>query len=312
MENNQPTKRIILIGMGIVGTLIVLDGVTMPLRMREMTTIPVHHLLHAGMAVGAGLLAMAVAAKLPPREKERVWWVLPAALAPAGGLFLMWPTKYAYLMGHPVLHLLDHLGIALCSVLAVFAAQAYVRGLGWPMLVLLVAMDAGAAGGFGVALGPGASSSEGAMAAMGSSETSGLMTGNPMGVPGMNTTAPTSLHALGQKLSQTLGCIACHHVDGAKAVGPSWRNLAGYPQKLADGTTEIADYQFLRNAILYPEKMRLEGFPPNAMPNSYRAMLSGPQHTNEVELNALIWYINTLSDHSSPATQPPVPDKPGK
>lgn len=311
MENNQPIKRITLIGMGIVGALLVLDGVTMPLRMQEMTTIPVHHLLHAGMAVGAGLLAMALAAKLPPREKERVWWVLPAALAPAAGLFLMWPTEYAYLMGHPWLHLLDHLGIALCSVLAVFASQAYVRGLGWPMLVLLVAMDAGAAGGFGVSPGPSdllspqasAASSEMGAAGMGGSMIAGAGTNVPQNAP---------LHVLGQRLSQTLGCVACHHVDGTKAVGPSWRNLAGYPQKLADGTTEIADYQFLKNAILYPEHLHLEGYPPNAMPNSYRAMLSGPQHTNETQLNALIWYINTSSDRSGPATRPPIPDEPKK
>lgn len=318
MQNNQPTKRTTLIAMGVVGALLVLDGVTMPLRAHEMTTIPVHHLLHAGMAVGAGLLAMALAAKMPARNRETIGWVIPAVLAPAAGLFLMWPTEYAYLMDHPWLHLLDHLGIALCSVLAVFAAQAYSRGLGWPILVLLVAMDAGAASGFGISRGPGASSSEGAMAAMGNPalgglEMSGVLTANPaICAPGVNAAAPASLHALGQKLSQTLGCIACHRADSAKAVGPSWRNLAGYPQKLGDGTTAVADYQFLRNAILYPEHLRLQGFPPNAMPNSYRTMLSGPQHTNEVELNALIWYINTLSDRSSPATQPPAPDQMGK
>lgn len=120
------------------------------------------------------------------------------------------------------------------------------------------------------------------------------------------------LHVLGQRLSQTLGCTACHHVDGTKAVGPSWRNLAGYPQTLADGTTATADYQFLRNAILHPEHLQLRGFPPGAMPTSYRTMLSGPQHADERELNALIWYINTLSDRSSPATEPPVPDEPAK
>jgi cytochrome c oxidase subunit 2 len=125
---------------------------------------------------------------------------------------------------------------------------------------------------------------------------------------GSGTSIPPNapLHVLGQRLSQTLGCIACHHVDGTKAVGPSWRNLAGYPQKLANGTTEIADYQFLKDAILYPEHLQLQGFPAGAMPTSYRAMLS------EQQLDALIWYINSLSDRSSPATQPPVPDGPAK
>ena len=300
------SKRVVNIGMGIVGFVISLDGLTMPLRMHGMmTTIAVHHLLHSGMAAGAGLLALALAANLPTRERERSWWVLPAVLASVFGLALMWPSEYAYLMGHRWLHFLDHLGIFLCSVLAVFAAQAYVRGLGWPMLVLLVGMDAAAAGGFGVSPGPSDLLSPQASADAGME--SSMMAGSGMSVP---PNAP--LHVLGQRLSQTLGCVACHHVDGTKAVGPSWTNLAGYPQKLANGTTEVADYQFLKNAILYPEHLQLLGFPAGAMPTSYRAMLSGPQHTQERQLNALIWYINTLSDRSSPATQPPVPDAAGK
>ncbi|HEX9047863.1 MAG TPA: c-type cytochrome, partial [Verrucomicrobiae bacterium] len=225
------------------------------------------------------------------------------------GLFLMWPSEYAYLMDHPLFHFLDHLGIALCSVLAVFAAQAYMRGLGWPMLALLIAMDAGAAGGFGASHAPiGLSQTSAETSEMG---TEG-MGGSTMTGSATNLAQNASLHVLGQRLSQTLGCTACHRVDNAKAVGPSWRNLAGYPQKLSNGATQMADYQFLKNAILYPEHLQLQGFPPGAMPNSYRSLLSGPQHTNGHQLDALIWYINTLSDHSSPATQPPTPDESGK
>lgn len=304
MKNNLSYKRILNVGMGIVGFIISLDGLTVPFRSHQMTTISVHHLLHAGMAAGMGLLAMSLAVNLPLKNRERSGWVLPAVLAPVIGLALMWPSEYAYLMGHPWLHFLDHLGIALCSLLAVFAAQAYVRGLGWPMLVLLVGMDAAAAGGFGVSLSSSSSVSEPICT---------TATANPNSPsPAAASTHNQPLHVLGQRLSQTLGCTACHRVDGTKAVGPTWKNLAGYPQKLADGTTKIADYQFLTNAILYPEHLHLEGFPPGAMPNSYRAMLSGPQHADKRDLNAIIWYINTLSDRSSPATQPLVPDDPGK
>lgn len=298
------SKRIINIGMGAVGVLIVLDGLTAPLRTAVMTTIPVHHLLHAGMAVGAGLLAMSLAANLPRRDQERSWWVLPAVLAPMGGLFLMWPSEYANLMKHPALHFLDHLGIAVCSLLAVFGAQAYVRGLGWPMLALLVGMDAAAAGGFGVSPGPSSLLSEPATTLV--EENS--KPENAAAQPGQ----PVPLHVLGQRLSQNLGCTACHHVDGGKAVGPTWKNLAGYPQTLADGATEVANYQFLTNAILYPESIHLQGFPAGVMPSSYRAMLSGPQHPDERDLNAIIWYINTLSDRGGPASLPPVPDEPKK
>ncbi|HEX5398581.1 MAG TPA: c-type cytochrome [Verrucomicrobiae bacterium] len=296
MKNKNTLRRIALIGAGIVGAVIMSYGIVVVLFSHEMTTIPVHHLLHAGMAVGAGMLAMALASLLPPQNRERSGWVIPTVVAPAVGLLLMWPSEYAYLMGHPWLHVLDHAGIALCSLLAVFAAQAYVRALGWPMLVLLVGMDAAAAGGFGVSPGP---------SELLSPQASVAVTENA----GTNPAQAASLHLLGRQLAQSLGCTACHKIDGTKGVGPTWKHLAGYPQKLANGTTEVADYQFLKNAILYPEHLHLEGFPAGAMPTSYRAMLSGPQHTNEHQLNALIWYINTLSDRSSSASQPPVPDK---
>jgi cytochrome c553 len=311
MENNHSIRRTTRIGIGIFGAILMLDGIVAPLYMHEMTTIRVHHLLHAGMAVCAGLLALILASLLPLRNREGTWWVIPAVLAPAVGLFLMWPSEYAYLMDHPWLHFLDHLGIALCSLLAVFAAQAYVRGLGWPMLLLLVAMDVGAAGGFGVSPGPSDLLSPQASAETPAMGASG-MEGSTMAKPGVNSVQNLSLHIQGQTLSQTLGCTACHRIDGSRAVGPSWRNLAGYPQKLANGTTEIADYKFLTNAILYPEHLQLQGFQAGAMPSFYRSMLSGPQHTNEQQLNALVWYINSLSDRSSPATQPSVQDEPKK
>lgn len=153
MDKSHSIKRTAWIVLGSIGTLILLDGVTVPLRSTAMTTIPVHHLLHTGMAVGAGLLALALNWKQPASTEEQGWWVWPATLAPALSLFLMWPTKYAYLMTHPWLHVMDHLGIAICSVLAIYAAQRFTRGLGWPMFALVLAMNAGAAGGFGLTLG---------------------------------------------------------------------------------------------------------------------------------------------------------------
>lgn len=304
MTDKLLLRRVANVGMGLVGAAVALGGVIMPLLSHEDVSIAVHHLQHAGMAAGAGLLALALAAKLPPHNRERGGWVLPAVLAPVVGLVLMWPSEYAWMEHSHLGHFLEHLGIALCSFLAVFAAQAYVRGLGWPMLVLLVGMDAAAAGGFGVSPGPSSLLSEPTPVAI----VENPNPESPATLPGQ----PVPLHVVGRQLSQTLGCITCHHVDGTKGLGPTWKNLAGYPQKLANGMTVIADYQFLTNAILYPRRQHLEGFRPNVMPNLYRGLLSGPQHPNARQLNALIWYINSLSDRSSPATRPPVPDAPGK
>ena len=120
------------------------------------------------------------------------------------------------------------------------------------------------------------------------------------------------LHMLGAKLYASMGCIGCHSVNGNPGVGPTWKNLAGYPQKLTTGKTVVADYKFMRTMILDPGKMDVVGAPAGVMPTTYRSMLSGKKHPHEMKLNALIWYINTLSDRSSKATRPPVPDKPAR
>ncbi len=298
MKSRDSITRMTLVGTGAVGAVIMVGGIAATVHM-GMTSIPVHHLLHAGMTLGAGMLAIAMAARLPARHSERSAWIIWAILAPILGLILMWPSEYAYLMEHHGLHMLDHLGIIAFSWLAVFAAQAYVRGLGWPMLVLTVAMNAAAAGGFGVAPAPSA-----LLSLPLSTVTAENMGGT--NAPGVQA---TSLHVLGEQVAQNMGCGACHQVDGTKGIGPTWKNLAGYPQKLSDGTTAVANYQFLRDAILHPEHLQLEGFPPNRMPTTYGAMLSGPAHSDERELNAIIWYINSLSDRSTSASQPPVPDE---
>ncbi len=139
-----------------------------------------------------------------------------------------------------------------------------------------------------------------------------LLAAAPTATPTARLTPPVAksvpLHLLGAQLAQTMGCTGCHSVNGQPGAGPTWKNLAGYPQHLTNGKTKIADYAFLRFMILHPGKLVVKGFPP-IMPDIYYAQLAGPKHPHQRKLNALIWYINTLSDRSSQATRPPVPDK---
>ncbi len=139
-----------------------------------------------------------------------------------------------------------------------------------------------------------------------------LMPTAPEAAASSTAASAVPLHVLGAKLYASLGCIACHTVNGNPGVGPSWKNLAGYPQKLTNGKTVIADYNFLRDMIIHPGKMDVVGAPAGVMPATYGPMLSGSKHPHETRLNAIIWYINTLSNRSSKATQPPVPDNPVK
>jgi mono/diheme cytochrome c family protein len=121
--------------------------------------------------------------------------------------------------------------------------------------------------------------------------------------------AATPLHVQGQQLFQSIGCSACHTVDGSKGIGPSLKNVAGYPQQLTNGKTVIADYAYLRYMILNPDKDKVvKGFPPIMTDLSDQVM--DPNDPKDTNLNAIIWYINTLSDKSSKATQPPIPDTP--
>ena len=296
-HSEQPSR--VRIVMGAVGAIIALGGVIAPLISHEMATIAVHHLLHAGMAAGAGLLALAVAPT--GRDRERAIWIWPAVIAPVIGLLLMWPSEFSYLISHSWLHLLEHLGIALMTFLAVYAAQAYVRGLGWLMLVMVVAMDAACAGGFGVSPGP-------SFLLRPAQRPSDVVMASNAATAG-TAKKLTTLHTLGAKLYNTMGCSGCHSVDGSKGVGPSWKNLAGYPQKLSNGKTMIAGYAFLRTMILDPGKMDLAGYPAGVMPGTYKVMLTGPKHPHEMRLNAIIWYINTLSNRAGKASEPPVLDR---
>jgi cytochrome c oxidase subunit 2 len=73
--------------------------------------------------------------------------------------------------------------------------------------------------------------------------------------------------ARGEKLYQEYGCKACHSIDGAKGIGPTWRGVFESQVKLADGSSVLADSAYLTESIKLPAAKIVEGFPANAMPN---------------------------------------------
>jgi cytochrome c oxidase subunit 2 len=111
--------------------------------------------------------------------------------------------------------------------------------------------------------------------------------------PGAN-----SLVAQGQALAQSRGCAACHTVDGSARVGPTWKGLYGTTRALADGSTVLADEDYLRRSILEPQAQVVKGFPP-IMP---------PANLGNDEVAALLAYIQSLGGAASAAPAPaPVP-----
>lgn len=91
----------------------------------------------------------------------------------------------------------------------------------------------------------------------------------------------------GAKLVKAFGCTACHASDGKRLVGPGWGGLFGSQVKLADGTSVVADDEFLRESILDPNAKLVDGYAPNTMA-SYRQLLT------DDDVNCIIEYIRTL------------------
>lgn len=95
---------------------------------------------------------------------------------------------------------------------------------------------------------------------------------------------------LGANVAQMQGCQACHSIDGSKLVGPTWLGLYGSQVALDDGTTVVADEEYLRRSILETNAQIVKGYPANVMPSIYQDTLS------EEQINALVEYIKSLAD----------------
>jgi cytochrome c oxidase subunit 2 len=66
----------------------------------------------------------------------------------------------------------------------------------------------------------------------------------------------------GQLLVTTNGCAACHSINGAAGLGPTWFGLAGSEVELEDGSIVIADDAFLFESIRDPKAKVVKGFAP--------------------------------------------------
>jgi cytochrome c oxidase subunit II len=89
----------------------------------------------------------------------------------------------------------------------------------------------------------------------------------------------------GQALVAAIGCVACHSINGAAGLGPTWFQLAGSEVRLSDGSTVIADDAFLAESILQPQATIVACFENQQMP-AY-------SFTDE-QIADIIAYIKTL------------------
>ena len=97
--------------------------------------------------------------------------------------------------------------------------------------------------------------------------------------------------AAGRQLAESLGCLACHSLDGSPRVGPSWQGLYGKTQTLADGAQVAVDEAYLKASILNPNSQVVKG---------YAAVM--PAFTlGDEDVNALIAFIKSTANAGADA-----------
>lgn len=106
--------------------------------------------------------------------------------------------------------------------------------------------------------------------------------------------------AVGAALYKMKGCNSCHSVDGTRNIGPTWKDIYGRPTSYADGSSatkeqrmgvEFANY--IRESVYEPGKKIVATYP-NQM-QTYQGKI------NEQELEAIIAYMKSISEATTPA-----------
>jgi len=97
----------------------------------------------------------------------------------------------------------------------------------------------------------------------------------------------------GQKWASQFGCVSCHSVDGAKIVGPSWKDLCSGQVTLSDGSTVAADEAYIRESILKPGAKVVQGFPAGVMPAQFIDPIS-KKPISDQQVNDLIAYAGSI------------------
>jgi cytochrome c oxidase subunit 2 len=70
----------------------------------------------------------------------------------------------------------------------------------------------------------------------------------------------------GQALVVANGCAACHSINGAPGIGPTWFGLLGRQEELTDGSVVVADEAYIHESIAAPQAKIVAGFENQLMP----------------------------------------------
>ena len=95
-----------------------------------------------------------------------------------------------------------------------------------------------------------------------------------------------TLAQYGEALYRSKACVTCHTTDGTQRIGPSFKGVFGHRVQFGDGSSAVADENYLRESMMNPGAKIVFGFG-NIMP-SYQGTLK------DKEVTALIEYLKVL------------------
>jgi cytochrome c2 len=90
---------------------------------------------------------------------------------------------------------------------------------------------------------------------------------------------------IGEKLYTTLGCIACHSLDGGKNHGPTLKGVYGAKREFLSAQPLTVDEAYLRESIENPMAKTAKGYLTGMMP---------PYQLQEAEYESLIMFIKSV------------------
>ena len=102
--------------------------------------------------------------------------------------------------------------------------------------------------------------------------------------------------ARGRAVADQNGCFACHSMDGSQVVGPTWQGLWGRTVLLNDGTTVVADEEYLIESIRDPNAQLVEGFAPVMTPYDF---------TDE-DMDAMLTFLRETAPQLDDVVEPPA------
>ncbi len=96
--------------------------------------------------------------------------------------------------------------------------------------------------------------------------------------------------ATGKRVMQTIGCFACHTIDGTKLVGPSFKGIWGATHTVKTGSEErqvLVDEEYIHRSIFDPNADVIDGY-------SKGLMLSYEGQLSEDDVKNIIEYLKTV------------------